>query len=239
MFKVQKSHGFAYSDCCPCTENKGRIKKFMQTGNTSYIYNNDLDKACFQHDMSYGKYKDLTKITQSDKGLRDKSFKIASNPKYDAYERRLVLEKSASLADKFAKGSGINSILNKQLADELHRPIIRKFRRRKVNSSFKDNILGADLVDMQLISNCNNRISFLLFVINIFSEYAWVVLLKDEKVVTIVNPIHNISDNLKRKPNKIWVDQGKQCYNNSFKNVFNIQWRKICCCCKIYQNTEK
>ena len=62
----------------------------MQTGNTNYIYKNDLDKACFQHDMAYGKYKDLTKRAQSDKFLKDKAFKIASNPKYDGYERGLV-----------------------------------------------------------------------------------------------------------------------------------------------------
>ena len=62
----------------------------MQTGNTNYIYKKDLDKACFQHDMAYGKYKDLTKRAQSDKFLKDKAFKIASNPKYDGYERGLV-----------------------------------------------------------------------------------------------------------------------------------------------------
>ena len=103
----------------------------MQTGNTSYIYKNDLDKACFQHYMAYGKCKDLTKRTQSDKVLRDKAFKIASNPKYDGYERGLALMvykffdiKSASLADKSVNESGINSISNKKLANKLPEPII-------------------------------------------------------------------------------------------------------------------
>ena len=78
-----KQPGFIYSVCCPFTKNKERIKKFMQTGNTDFIYKNELDKACFQHDMAYVKSKDLEKRTQSDKALRDKAFNIASDPKYD------------------------------------------------------------------------------------------------------------------------------------------------------------
>ena len=81
---------FTYSACGPFTRNKERIEKFMQTGNTDFIYRNELDKACFQHDMAYGKSKDLVKRTQSDKVLRDKAFKIASDPKYDGYQRGLA-----------------------------------------------------------------------------------------------------------------------------------------------------
>ena len=77
--------GFTYSACGPFTQNKERIEKFMQTGNTDFIHKNELDKACFQHDMGYGKSKDLLRRTQSDKVLRDKAFKIASDPKYDVY----------------------------------------------------------------------------------------------------------------------------------------------------------
>ena len=62
----------------------------MQSGNTYFIYKNELDKACFQHDMAYGRSKDLIKRTQSDKVLRDKAFKIASKPKYDGYQRGLA-----------------------------------------------------------------------------------------------------------------------------------------------------
>ena len=78
-----KQPGFTYSACGPFTKNKERIEKFMQTGNTDFIYKNELDKACFQHDMAYGKSKHLIEITQSDKVLKDKAFKFASNPKYD------------------------------------------------------------------------------------------------------------------------------------------------------------
>ena len=76
-----KQPDFTYSACGPFTKNKERIEKFMQTGNTDFIYKNELDEACFQHDMAYGKSKDLAKRTQSNKVLRNKSFKIASYPK--------------------------------------------------------------------------------------------------------------------------------------------------------------
>ena len=82
--------GFTYSVCGPFTRNKERIEKFMQAGNTDFIYRNELDKACFQHDMAYGKSIGLTKKAQSDKILRDKAFKIVSYPKYDSYQRGLA-----------------------------------------------------------------------------------------------------------------------------------------------------
>ena len=85
-----KQPGFTYSACGPFTRNKERIEKFMQTGNTDFVYRNELNKAWFQRDMAYGKSKDLAKKTQSDKVLRGKAFKIASDPKYDGYQWRLA-----------------------------------------------------------------------------------------------------------------------------------------------------
>ena len=117
--------GFTYSACGPFTKNKERIKKYMTTGNTDFIYKNELDKACFQHDMAYGKSKDLVKRTQSDKVLRDKAFKIASDPKYDGYQRGLASMVYKSF-DKKSKGSGIINEFNYQLANELHKPVIKK-----------------------------------------------------------------------------------------------------------------
>ena len=105
-----------------------------------------------------------------------------------------------------------------QLAEELHETIIRKFKKRKIYFRFRDNILGADLADMQLISKFNKGFRFLLCVIDIFSKYAWVVPLKDEKGVSIVDAFQNILDDSNRKPNKIWVNKGSKFYNNSFKN---------------------
>ena len=88
--------GLTYSACGPFTKNKQRIKKFMQTGYTNYIYKNAFDKACFQHYMAYAKYKNLEKRTQSVKVLKDKAFAIANNPKYDGYKKGL-----ASMVYKF------------------------------------------------------------------------------------------------------------------------------------------
>ena len=84
-------------------------------------------------------------------------------------------------------------------------------------SSFRDNIWGADLADMQLISKFNKGFRFLLCVIDIFSKYAWVIPLKDKKGVSIVNAFQKILDDSNRKPNKIWVDKGSEFYNSSFK----------------------
>ena len=144
--------GFTYSACSPFTKNKERIEKFMQSGNTDFIYKNELDKACFQHGMAYGKSKDLVKRTQSDNVLRDKAFTIAaSNPKYDGYERGLA-SMVYKFFDKKSSGSGITNELNYQLANELHKQIIKKFKKRKVYSSFKDNIWSVDLADMKSLS---------------------------------------------------------------------------------------
>ena len=81
--KHLKQPGFTYSACGPFTRNKERIHKFKERGDTSYIYKNELGKACFQHDMAYGDFKELARRTASDKVLRDKAFSIAKNPKYD------------------------------------------------------------------------------------------------------------------------------------------------------------
>ena len=81
-----KQSGFTYNACGPFTKIEERIQKFLRLENIENIYKNDLDKAYFQHDMPYRKYKDLNKRTQSDKVLRDKAFEIASNPKSDGYK---------------------------------------------------------------------------------------------------------------------------------------------------------
>ena len=132
-----KQPGFTYSACGPFTKNKERIQKFKETGDTSYIYKNEIDNACFQHDMVYGDFKDLKRRTFSDKVLSNKAFNIVKNPKYDGYQRGLasVLYK---FFDKKSEGSGIiNNKENIQLAEELHKPIIRKFEKRKVYSSYR------------------------------------------------------------------------------------------------------
>ena len=143
--------GFTYSACGPFTKNKERIQKFKQTGDTNYIYKYELDKACFQHDMAYGDFKDLARTTASDKIFRDKSFNIAKNLKYDGYERGLA-SMVYKFFDKKAEGSGIaNNKQNIQPAEELHKPIIKNFKKTTIYCGFKDNNWGADLAHMQLI----------------------------------------------------------------------------------------
>ena len=125
-----KQLGFTSSACDPFTKNKERIENFMQTVNTDFIYRNELDKACFQHDMAYRKSKDLIRRTQSDKVLKNKAFEIASDPKYDGYQRGLA-SVVYKLYDKKSKGSNINEP-SYQLANELHKPIIRKFKKKSL-----------------------------------------------------------------------------------------------------------
>ena len=187
------------SACGPFTKHIKRIQDFMQ--------------ACFQHDMAYNKFKDLEERTQSDIVLRNKAFKIASNLRYNGYERGLA-SMLYKFFDKKFRGSGLK---NQHLANDLHKPIIRKFKKREVYSSFKDNIWGVDLADMQLISKYNKRIKYLLCAINLPSKYTWVVPVKDKKRATITNAFQSILNSSKRKPNKIWVDQGSEFYNNFFK----------------------
>ena len=205
---------FVYSACGPFTNIKERIQKFKETGDRSYIYKTELDKACFSHDMAYGDFKDLAKRTAADKVLRDKAFKIASNQKYDGYQRGLA-SMVYKFFDKTSQGKGLAKE-NVPLANELHKPIIKKFNKRKVYSSFKDNIWDVNVTDMQLLSKFNEGFSFLLFVIDIFSKYAWVIPLKDKKCISIVNAFQIILKESNRKPNKIWVDKGSKFYNSSF-----------------------
>ena len=104
-------------------------------------------------------------------------------------------------------------ISNKELANELHKPIIRKLEKRKVRSPFIDNIWGADLAVMQLISKFNKGFAFLLCVVDIYSKCAWVVLLKEKQGITITNAFQRILVESNRKPNKIWVSKGSKFYN--------------------------
>ena len=163
--------------------------------------------------MAFNKFEDLEKRTQSDIIVENKALKIASNSKYNDYESGLA-SMVYKFFDKKSKGSGLK---NQQLANELHKPIIIKFKKRKVYSSFKDNIWRADLADMQLFSKHNRGIRYLLCVIDLFSKYGWVVPLKDKKGVSIANAFQKILDSSKGKPNKIWVDQGSEFHNNVFK----------------------
>ena len=124
------------------------------------------------------------------------------------------LERTGSVFKKLKNTTNSNSSI---LADELHKPITRKFNIRKVYSQFKDNICGANLADMQSLSRKNKGIKYLLCVIDLYSKYAFVIPLKDKKGISIVNAFDKIIKQSNRKPNKIWVDQGGEFYNNVFE----------------------
>ena len=203
--------------------HKERIKEFKRAGDTRYIYRNELDKVCFQLDSAYVDHKDLINRTETDKFLRDKSYDIASNPEYDGYQRGLA-SMVYKFFDKKSTGGGIAtagpSALARSfsiLADELHKPVIKKFSKRKVYSQFKDNVWGVDLADMQSLSRKNKGIKYLLCAIDLYSKYAFVIPVKHKKGISIVNEFNKIIKQSGKKTNKIWVDQGGEFYNNIFK----------------------
>ena len=113
-------------------KSKERTQKFKETGDTKYIYKNELDKACFQHNMAYGDFKDLARRAAPDKFLRDKAFNIAKNSKYNGYRRELA-SMVYKFFDKKSAGSRVDTNTNKssfnneKLAEELHKPIIKNF----------------------------------------------------------------------------------------------------------------
>ena len=170
--------------------------------------------------MAYSKSKDLAKRTQSGKVLKDKTFKIASDPKYDGYQRGLA-SMVYKFVDKKSSGSDVATKPNYQLANEFHKQIIRKFKKRKIYSSFRYNIWSVDLAKMQSLSKYSKRIKYLLCTIDLFSKYAWFVPLKDKREITIVIAFQKIISK-GHKPNKIWVDQGGEFYNKLLKIFLKI-----------------
>ena len=172
------------------------------------LFKKKLDKACFQYVMAYVDFKDLAKRTASEKVLLDQVFNITKNTKYDGYERDLASMRYKSFNKTYTAGavrrlnkSAIKSknISNEQLAEELRNTINKKFEKCKVNSSFKDNIWGAVLADMHLISRFHEGTFLLLCVIDMFSKYAWVVPL-------VVNSFQETLDKFGRKPDTIFYN---------------------------------
>ena len=122
-----KQTGFTYSACGPFTKYCKRIQKFKEAGNLKYLYRNELGKACFAHDATYSDSKDLAKETIWDKILTDRAYEIARNHKYHGYQRAL-----ASMIYKiFDEKTGSEVSVNEELAEELHKPVIKKIKRRK------------------------------------------------------------------------------------------------------------
>ena len=142
-----------------------------------------------------------------------------TNPKYNGYQCGLA-SMVYKLFDKKSSGNRNKNenISKKELAEELHKPIIRNFNKRKVQSLFIDNIWSADLADIQFISKFNKEFRVLLCLIDIYSKYAGVILLKDKKGTTITNAFQKVLNESNRKPNQIWVDKDSKFYNRSMKS---------------------
>ena len=297
--------GFTYSACGPFTKTQERIKRFRETGDVGHIYKNDLDKACFQHDLAYGTHKDLENRTKSDRLLRDNAFRIAQDTSKDGYQRSLASmvykffdkkSKDASTSTSEDKRGGrlpysmllrqletaqgerrkeierdIKEIeaereaslealrreiekeerarekrklrreqaakskvkakarqperpkkaLDKEtavtLANELHKRIVRKFPRRRVEVSKIDEIWAADLAEMPGFHVSQPR--FLLCVIDIYSKYAWVVPLRNKTGREVRAAFSKIFK--ERKPEKIWVDRGREFYNKDVDSLMD------------------
>ena len=167
--------------------------------------------------MAYGDFKDLNRRTTAEKVLPDKALNIAKNPKYDGYWCGLASMVYIFFDTKTSGGSVKNEIIfNKELAEKLHKPTIRKFEKRKLHSPFIDNIFGTDPADMQL-GKFKFRFRFLLCIIDIYSKYAWVFPLKDKKGTAITNAFQKLLDESNLKPIKILVEKGSEFYSRSVK----------------------
>ena len=205
--------GLTYSACGPFTKHCERIQKFRETGNLKHLYRNELDKACFAHDAAYSDSKYLAKITNSDKILKDRADEIARNCGYDGYQRTL-----ASMVYKFFDKKTVSGVsVNEQVAEELHKPVTKKFKRRKFYARFKDNFWVADLSEMESLSSKNEDPKYLLCVIDVSTKYEWAEPMKDKKGKTVLKALMEIINESNRKANKLWVDLGREFYNELMK----------------------
>ena len=143
--------GLTYSACGLVTKHRERIQKFRGTGDLNDIYKNELDKFCFAHDAAYSDSKDFARKTVSDKILKDKAYEVAINPKHDGCQRGL-----AGMMYKFLdKKTGWRATVNEEPAQESHKPVIKKFKRRKVYPRFKDKIWAIDFAKIESLSSKN------------------------------------------------------------------------------------
>ena len=177
-----KQPGFTYSTCGPITKHCERIQKFRETDNLRHLHGNKVDKTCFAYNAPHSDSKDLAKRTISDKILRDRAHETARNYNYYGYQKAF-----ASMIYKFLdKKTGLGINVKEQLAEGLHKPVIKTFKRKKVHARFRNNIWAADLAEMKSFSSKNKNVEYLLCVIDVFTRYSWVTLLKTVKQFLLV-----------------------------------------------------
>ena len=186
---------------------------------------NRIDKARYHHDICYLKNNDTaTRNNVCDKNMLQEMKNIYNPTLRERMERGLV---STLIGTKKRFGWGVTTgtgyIKKKKfstLAEELHKPVKRKFKKRRVLVNGIDKIWGADLADISALSKDNEGINFLLLVINIFSKYGWIVPLKDKKGETVANALKTIFK--ERRPEKLWTDKGREFYNKDVKEIINL-----------------
>ena len=156
-----KQPEFSYSVCGTFTKHCKRIQIFRETGNLKHLYRNKLDKSCFAHGAAYSESKNLAKRSISDRILKDGAYEITRNHGYDGYQRAL-----ASMGYTFFdKKTGSGASVNEKLAEELHKPVTKKFERRKVYARFENNVCTADLAQMEASPSENRNVKYLLCII--------------------------------------------------------------------------
>ena len=184
-------------------KHRERTQKFRETGNRKHFYIHQLGKTCFAHNTGYSDSKDLAKRTISDKILKNRTYEIASDHKYNGYQRVL-----ASVVYKFYdKKTRSGMSVNEQLAKELHKPLIKKFKRRKVYVRFKDNIWGVDLAKMGSLAFRNKNIKYFLCIVDVFTKY--------------INASIEILIESNCKPSKLWIDQEREFYKKLMQKWFD------------------
>jgi hypothetical protein len=196
-----------YSFCGPGTKYQQRVRE-------GYNGINELDTMCKLHDKFYDENTDTRIRNISDLALAHRADEIANNPVYDAAQRKDANFISGIMKTKAKYGLGIEKgDWNEALADELHAPVKRKFKKRSVISYGVDDVWSCDLVEMQEWSKQNKGYRYMLNVVDVYSKYAWSVKLFDKKGKTVLEAFEQIVESAGRKPGRLWVDQGKEFYN--------------------------
>jgi len=197
-----------YSYCGPGT-------KYEQRNREGYKGINELDSMCKLHDKFYNENTETKIRNISDIALAHRADEIANNPMYDDVQRKDAKFISGIMKTKAQYGFGIKKEWNEELADELHAPVRRKFKRRRVISYGVDDVWSCDLVEMQEWSKQNKGYRYMLNVIDVHSKYAWSIPLKDKTGKTVLEAFKQIVESSGRKPDHIWVDEGKEFYNKN------------------------
>ena len=180
---------------------------------------NRVDKAAYNHDICYLKNNDTaTRNAVCDKNMLKELEGIYNPTIKEKMERGLV---SFLIGTKARFGWGVGGKKKvSTLAEELHKPVRRKFKRRRVLVNGIDKIWAADLADMQAFSKFNRGIKYLLAVIDVFSKYGWLIPLKDKTGKSVASALKTIFK--ERKPEMMWVDKGKEFYNKDVKELIEL-----------------